>query len=99
MEIKGLSGAYGAKPYESSALSSKKAAPEKSAASQKEQLQLSSTSQTIQKVQETVNKLPEIRIPKVEEIKTKIKYNGYPMESNIYKAMKKMVENEILNSF
>lgn len=99
MDIKGLSGAYGAEPYKPSVVNNKKAAPEKSVVTQKEQLELSSTSQSLQKIRETLNELPEIRIPKVEEIKTKIRYNGYPLESNIYKTLKKLVENEILNQF
>ncbi|MDO5575877.1 MAG: hypothetical protein Q4F84_02250 [Fibrobacter sp.] len=73
--------------------------PEKSAANPKEQLELSSTSQSLMKVKEAINKLPEVRLPIVDEIRTKIKYNGYPVESNLYKYIERIVENELKNPF
>ena len=86
MDIKGLSGAYGAKPYKPSVVNNKKAAPEKSVVNQKEQLELSSTSQSLHKVRETLNELLEIRM-------WDEKYNLWPMwESELLKN-KELTQN------
>ena len=39
---------------------------------------------------------PDIRLQVVEEIKQKIKYNGYPIESNLYKAVEKLIADRVL---
>lgn len=96
MNISRISSAYGAKPYQNSIKSSRKEAPDKSAAVPKEQVELSDTSKTVQLVSDTTSELPEVRLELVEQIKTKIKYNGYPLESNLYKAIESLVENKII---
>lgn len=96
MDIRSVASAYGAKPVNSVVKSEKKAAPEKSAVAQSEHLELSETSMSMQKLKETIDASPDIRLKAVEEIKLKIKYNGYPIESNFYKAMEKMVSNKVL---
>lgn len=96
MEIRKIAAAYGAKPLEPVAKSDKKAAPEKTAAAQNEQVELSETSISMQKLKEIIDATPEVRIKVVEEIRTKIKYNGYPLESNFYKAMQNMVSNKVI---
>jgi flagellar biosynthesis anti-sigma factor FlgM len=96
MNIQSVAAAYGAKPYEPAAKSGKKAAPEKSAAVQSEQVELSDTSLNLQKLRDNVAAVPDVRLAIVEEIKTKIKYNGYPLESNLYKAMEKMIQNKVI---
>ncbi len=96
MELKAITAAYGAKTFDPVVKGDKKAAPEKTAAAQKEQVELSDTSLSIQKLKEIIDMTPEIRIKVVEEIRTKIKYNGYPLESNLYKALEKIVENKIV---
>lgn len=96
MQIKSVTAAYGAKPLEPTAKSGKKDAPGKTAAVQSEQVEFSDTSLNLQKLTEVVEALPEVRIELVEEIKNKIKHNGYPLESNLYKAVEKMLDNEIL---
>jgi hypothetical protein len=96
MLIKSVSAAYGAKPYEPVAKSGKKATPEKSVAVPKEQVELSDTSLNLQKLGEIIDSTPEVRIPLVEEIQKKIKYNSYPIESNFYKALEKMKLNEVI---
>ena len=95
MNIQSVASAYGVKPYEPSSKSGKKATPDASL-DVKERVELSDTSLNLQKVREMVNATPDVRIQKVEEIKLKIKYNGYPMESSFYKAMKNMVEQKII---
>ncbi len=96
MQIKSVSAAYGAKPFEPIAKSGKKAAPEKSAAVQSEQVEFSDTSLNLQRITEVVNATPEVRIEMVEEIKTKIKHNGYPLESNLYKAVEKLLNDKVI---
>ncbi|KMQ51181.1 hypothetical protein CHISP_1887 [Chitinispirillum alkaliphilum] len=67
-------------------------APGKSAAVRTENVEISETSLSMQKLREEVNAQPEIRIQMVEEIKHKIKHNGYPLETNLYKALENLVD-------
>ena len=97
MDIRPIAAAYGAKPFESVAKSDKKAAPEKTAAApQSEQVEISDASFNMQKLKEIIDATPQVRIKVVEDIKTKIKYNGYPIESNIYKAIENLVTDHII---
>jgi anti-sigma28 factor (negative regulator of flagellin synthesis) len=96
MNIERITSAYGAKPYQSSSKSGRKEAPEKSAAVPKEQVELSDVSQNIRAVTDTIADLPDIRLEVVEQIRTKIKYNGYPIESSLYKAIEKMVNDKVI---
>jgi anti-sigma28 factor (negative regulator of flagellin synthesis) len=97
MDIKRIASAYGAQAYESTAKNSKKQAPDKSAATvPKEQVEFSETSQSMSKLIDAVNAEPDIRIPMVEEIRQKIKLNGYPIETKIYKALEKMMAENIV---
>lgn len=96
MQVKSIIAAYGAKPLESTAKSGRKAAPEKMAAVPSEQVEFSEASQSLQKLKDVFNSIPEVRIKLVEEIKTKIKHNGYPMESNMYKALEKLLKEKII---
>ena len=97
MNISRALSAYGAKPFESTAKTSKKQAPEKTEAPvPKEQVELSDESQTFQKVREAIQGSPDIRIPLVEEMKQKIKLNGYPFETRLYKALEKMIDSKVV---
>ncbi|MBN1575169.1 MAG: hypothetical protein JW913_01355 [Chitinispirillaceae bacterium] len=96
MELRPIAAAYGAKPLEPVAKSDKKAAPKQTAAAQKEQVEFSDASISMQKLKEIIDTTPEVRIKVVEEIRMKIKYNGYPIESNIYKAMENLIANKIV---
>jgi anti-sigma28 factor (negative regulator of flagellin synthesis) len=96
MDIRPIAAAYGAKPLESVGKTDKKAAPEKTAAAPTEQVEFSDASLSMQKLKEIINEIPDVRIKVVEEIKTKIKHNGYPLETNLYKAMENMVSNKVL---
>ncbi len=96
MDIRPIAAAYGAKPLESVGKADKKAAPEKTAAAPTEQVEFSDASLSMQKLKEIINEIPDVRIKVVEEIKTKIKHNGYPLETNLYKAMENMVSNKVL---
>ncbi len=97
MNISKALSAYGVKSFESTAKSSKKQAPEKTATPvPREQVELSEASQTFQKIQEAIDNSPEVRIPIVEEIKQKIKYNGYPIETKLYKALEKMIDTKVV---
>jgi anti-sigma28 factor (negative regulator of flagellin synthesis) len=96
MDIRPIAAAYGAKPLETVVKSDKKAAPEQTAAAQKEQVEFSDASISMQKVKEVIDAMPDVRIKLVEEIRTKIKYNGYPLESNLYKAMQNLVADKVI---
>ncbi len=96
MDIRPITAAYGAKPLESVVKSDKKAAPEQTAAAQSEQVEFSDASISMQKVKEVIDAMPDVRIKLVEEIRTKIKYNGYPLESNLYKAMQNLVADKVI---
>jgi anti-sigma28 factor (negative regulator of flagellin synthesis) len=95
MNIQSVTAAYGAQAF-SPAKGAKKAAPEKVAAAPNEQVELSDTSLNLQKIRDAVDAEPDVRIKLVEEIRTKIRYNGYPLESNLYKAVEKMLDNRIV---
>ena len=96
MDIKSISNAYGAKPYQPSSKSGKKEAPEKSAAVPKEQVEFSDISHNLQTINDTIDAFPDVRLEVVEEIRNKIKYNGYPLESNLYKAIETLVSDKII---
>jgi anti-sigma28 factor (negative regulator of flagellin synthesis) len=96
MDIRSVAAAYGAKPVNSVAKSEKKAAPEQTAVAPSEHLELSEASISMQKVKEAIDATPDIRLKAVEEIRNKIKFNGYPLESTFYKAMEKMVSEKLL---
>ena len=96
MSINPISAAYGAKPLESVVKTDKKAAPERAAAAPTEQVEFSDASLSMQKMKEIINKIPDVRIKVVEEINFKIKHNGYPLESNLYKALEKMSESNVI---
>jgi anti-sigma28 factor (negative regulator of flagellin synthesis) len=96
MEIRKVMAAYGAKSLEPVAKSDKKPAPEKVAAAPSEQVEFSDTSLSMQKLRDIINETPDVRIKVVEEIRTKIRYNGYPMESNFYKAMQNLISDKII---
>lgn len=96
MNIERILSAYGAEPYQRSSKSGRKEAPEKSAAVPKEQVELSDASQNIRSVVDVISDLPDVRLEVVEQIKTKIKYNGYPIESSLYKAIEKMVDDQVI---
>jgi hypothetical protein len=89
--------AYGAQTYEPTAKGSgKKVVTPAPSAPRSEQVELSNASLSLNKVRDAIAALPEVRIPLVEEIRQKIKYNGYPMESAFYKAVQKMVANNVI---
>ena len=101
MDIRPVAAAYGTKQFDSVAKRDKRAAPEKKSAAQSEQVEISDESVklqrlSMQKLNEIIDKTPDVRLKVVDEIKTKIKYNGYPMESNIYKALENMVHDKII---
>jgi len=101
MDIQRIGAAYGTRQFDSVVKNDKRAAPEKKTAAQSEQVEISDESVKLQrlsmeKLNEIIDKTPDVRLKVVEEIKTRIKYNGYPIESNIYKAIKNLVENNII---
>ena len=96
MDIGPVVRAYGATPLEPVGKADKKAAPERAAAAPSEQVEFSDASLSMQKMKEIINKIPDVRIKVVDEINFKIKHNGYPLESNLYKALEKMVESKVI---
>lgn len=101
MDIRPVTAAYRTKQFDSVAKNDKRAAPEKKTVAQNEQVEISDESVKLQrlsmeKLNEIIDKTPDVRLKIVEDIKTKIKYNGYPIESNIYKAIENLVTNHII---
>lgn len=96
MDIRQVAAAYGAKSLESVAKADKKTAPKMAMAVPTEQVEISDASLSMQKMKAIINEIPDVRIKVVDEIRTKIKFNGYPLESNIYKAIQNMVSDNIL---
>ena len=90
------SAAYGVQSFKPAVKSNgKETAPPKPSAAG-EQVELSDASLNLKKLRDIVDNTPEIRIKVVEEIKQKIKYNGYPIESNCYKAVEKLIDNNVI---
>ncbi|MBN1127906.1 MAG: flagellar biosynthesis anti-sigma factor FlgM [Chitinispirillaceae bacterium] len=91
------SAAYGAQSYKPAAKGAgKESAPAKNPAVPSEQVELSDASVNLKKLRDIVDATPEVRLKVVEEIKLKIKFNGYPIESNAYKAVEKLIANHEL---
>jgi hypothetical protein len=89
--------AYGVMAYEPSLKTDgKKATPPKTSTVNHEQVELSDASITLNKLKKVVNELPEIRLQMVEDIKQRIKYNGYPIETSMYKAVEKLIADKIV---
>ena len=90
--------AYGVQAYEpsSKADGKKTATPVKASVVKQEQVELSDTARSLKLVKDAIDAIPEVRIKKVEEIKEKIKYNGYPIETNMYKAVEKLLANNVI---
>ena len=96
MNIQSVAAAYGAQYFQPVAKSHKVTAPAQPAAVSNEQVEISGESENYQTVREAVNALPDSRIPLVEDLKNKIKMDGYPLETNIYKALEKLTSNSIV---
>ncbi|MBN2037621.1 MAG: flagellar biosynthesis anti-sigma factor FlgM [Chitinispirillaceae bacterium] len=92
------SAAYGVQSYKPAVAkdAGKDAAPPKSSAVSSEQVELSDASVNLKKLRDIVESTPDVRLKVVEEIKLKIKYNGYPIESNLYKAVEKLIDNKVV---
>ena len=90
------SAAYGVQSYKPAAVKSagKEPTPPKPSAAPSEQVELSDASVNLKKLRDIVDVTPEIRIAVVEEIRQKIKFNGYPIESNAYKAIEKLIADK-----
>jgi flagellar biosynthesis anti-sigma factor FlgM len=87
------SAAYGVQSYKPAVTKSagKEPTPPKPSAAPSEQVELSDAAVNLKKLRDIVDATPEVRIAVVEEIKQKIKFNGYPIESNAYKAIEKLI--------
>ena len=46
-------------------------------------------------IQSTLISLPEVKVPKAEEIKKMIQNNGYPFKSDLYKAVTRIVAADL----
>lgn len=97
MDIKNVSAAYKASGAEFYKIGRKNSTPKKvDSKDHGEQVELTEVAKSMQKVMEAIDVLPDVRIQVVEEIKTKIKYNGYPIESSLYKSLEKLIANKIV---
>jgi anti-sigma28 factor (negative regulator of flagellin synthesis) len=94
MDIKRVAPAYAARVYAvdkpEKVKKTDSAAPAKVEGGEK--VELSNTSAEIQKVQETIRKLPRVRIEIVEEIKNRIAKNDYPLENKLDGAIEKLMD-------
>ena len=92
------SAAYGVQSYKPAAVKNagKDPTPQKAPAAPSEQVELSDASVNLNKLRDIVDATPDIRLQVVEEIKQKIKYNGYPIESSLYKAVEKLIADKIV---
>jgi hypothetical protein len=91
------SAAYGAQTYKPAVKNAdREPAPLKSPSVPSEQLELSDASVNLKKLRDIVDATPDVRIKVVEEIKLKIKFNGYPIESNTYKAVENLISNKVV---
>jgi hypothetical protein len=89
--------AYGAQSFQPTIKANGKTdLPPQPIIAKSEKVELSEASMTISRLREKIDAIPEVRIKMVEEIKQKIKENNYPYTTNLYKAMDKMLENQIL---
>jgi hypothetical protein len=88
------SAAYGAQSYKPAAVKSagKEPTPPKPSAAPSEQVELSDASVNLKKLRDIVDATPEVRLAVVEEIK----FNGYPTESNAYKAIEKLIADKVI---
>jgi hypothetical protein len=97
MEIKRIADAYQVAAYGQSALKAKKVEPPDSTKEAvKENVEISPSSINLQKVKETVQSLPDVRIPIVEKIKERIKNNDYPISLGVENAIEKMLKEGIV---
>jgi flagellar biosynthesis anti-sigma factor FlgM len=92
------SAAYGVQSYKPGATKStgKELTPPKTSATPGEQVELSDASVNLKKLRDIVDSTPDVRLAVVEEIKQKIKFNGYPIESNLYKAVEKLIADKVI---
>ena len=96
MDIRSIRPLYGAQVYAAAAKPGKKPTSDTPSAAKQEQVEISDASINMQKMRDAVGAAPDIRIELVEQIKAKIKFNAYPIETNLYKAVEIMVGNDIL---
>jgi len=96
MNIRSIKAVYGPKAFDPAPKTKKKGPAEKNSTASGERVAFSDTSQNLNKLHEIVDSIPEVRIKMVEDIQTKIKYNGYPLESNLYKALERLINNKIV---
>ena len=61
-----------------------------------EKVELSNTSVIFSRLKEKIDAIPEVRIQMVEEIKQRIKNNEYPFTNNLFKALDKMMEANLV---
>lgn len=89
--------AYGTQTYEPTVKGSgKKAVTQTQSPPPSEQVELSDASMSMNKIRDAIKALPDVRIPLVDEIKQKIKFNGYPIESAFYKSVAKLVADNVI---
>lgn len=63
------------------------------------QVSISSEANTVAQVRKKIDSLPDERWSIVKKIKKRIEHNDYPLENNMYRALKKMADDSILDPF
>jgi hypothetical protein len=98
MDIRSVAPGYAAQVYnvDKSEKVKKNPAPTTPTSGAGEKVEISNTSTEIRKVLETAKELPEIRIAMVDEIRSRIKNNDYPLERKLYDIMSKLMDSKVL---
>jgi len=83
---------YGAKKSEYKSVPAHKAI-------QTEKVEISSQSSQLQTVRAALDEMNDVRLDMVKKIKARIKNNDYPIENNLNKVLKEMIQSNILKPF
>jgi len=97
MNIQGINAAYG-KTFEPKR-PEQKSVPAHNSDLKTEKVEISEQSSEIQKLMSIVEEIADVRLDIVKEIKARIKTNDYPLENNLDEALKKMIQENLINPY
>jgi anti-sigma28 factor (negative regulator of flagellin synthesis) len=64
-----------------------------------EKVEISGKADEVSMVKSHLDQLPDVRLEVVEDIRSRIEMNDYPLENNLDQAVKMMLEKSVLTSF
>ena len=97
MNIQRINAAYG-KAFEPKR-PEQKSVPAHNSDLKTEKVEISDKSSEIQKLMSIVEEIADVRLDIVKEIKARIQTNDYPLESNLDEAIKKMIQEDLINPY